>query len=230
MCARSRRTRPSWCWRSATRSPPPSCAGSVLNASSGFSRSCMPTPRQSRRTLFSRTSTIRRPVPQPAVRRPVRVQRIPASRARSPRVPGAPAEHRRSQAAACVRSRRRQHAGGRQWTGRAHCDATPGVVCRGGLRRRGVCVDGRLVARRTRHQRLGVRSGRCRAAPETGPAVGRRRLLERPVFGDRAAHARKSVSHRLRLQRRRDTRRVPHLAGTTGLPGFRSHCRERWLA
>ena len=128
-------------------------------------------------------------VPQPAVRRPGRVQCLPASRARSPRVPGATAEHRRSQAAARGRSRRRQRAGGREWTGRAHGDATPRVVCRGRLRRRGICVDGRMVAGWTGDQRLGVRPGRCRATPEAGAAVGRRGLLERAVCGEEPRRA-----------------------------------------
>ena len=122
-------------------------------------------------------------VPRPLVLRRVRVQRLPAPRARAARVSDAAAAHRRLQAAAAGRSGRRFDSGRRRRTGRDHGDAHPRRLRRRRLRRGRVLVDRRMVARRPRRGRLGVRPRRPRAAHEAGGRRRRAGVQRRAVFG-----------------------------------------------
>ena len=163
------------------------------------------------------------------VLRHLRVQRLPAPRARAARLPRAAAAHRRPEAAAARRGGRRQHSRRRRRARPRSRDAHPRRVRGRRLRRDRVRVDRRMVARRPSGRRLEVRPRRSRAAPEAGGARRRRGVRGRAVLARASAHLAARLGRRLRLQRRRHARRQPALARAAHLSGLRDHPRQRRL-
>ena len=142
-----------------------------------FLRNLYDRPRTSRRSALHLRQLSADRISRPVVLRRLRVQRLPASRTRAARVSRAPAAHRRAQAAAAGGGRRGQHSRRGRRTGGDHVDAHPRGVHRRRVRRGGIRLDRRVVARRIRRRRLGVRPGRSPADTEAGRGSGRRAPL-----------------------------------------------------
>ncbi len=130
-------------------------------------------------------------VPGPRLLRRLQLQRLPAPRSRPARLPRAAAARRRRQAAPAGRGRRRQPPRGARRPGAHHGDARARRVRGRRLRRGGVCLDRRVVARRAHGGRLGVRPGGRRRASRSRrwrPCRGRsprRRSVRRPARAGR---------------------------------------------
>ena len=166
-------------------------------------------------------------VPGPRLLRRVQLQRLPARRSRPARLSRAAPARRRREAVPARGGRGRQPARGARRPGGDHGHARAGRVRGRRLRRGGVRLDRRMVARRAHGGRLAVRPGGQGAPAEAG-AGGRVAGVRRgAVHVRRPRPLAESLGGGLRLQRRRHDRRVPGVADGADLPERRPDCRQR---
>ena len=162
------------------------------------------------------------------VLRPLRVQRLPASRGGAARVPRAAAARRRSQAAAAGRGRRGQHPRRRRRSRPRSPRCTSARLskrARAARSRSHGPTSGGAAAIRSTTGRSAWSIATATRSPQRSPSPPRSSdaPFPREVRADMAAR----LGRRLRLQRRRHARRLPRLARRSDVPRLRGHPRQR---